>query len=120
VTWAIETVGLTKRYGRTLALDGLDLRVEQGEVYGYLGPNGAARRRRSGSCSDSTEPLPAPPGCSMLSLPSWIARVTPFAQIGLFPAAPFRVDAALAMAAIGVGAGAGALALFRHRDLVAA
>ncbi|HEY7966763.1 MAG TPA: hypothetical protein VID68_07030 [Solirubrobacteraceae bacterium] len=56
----------------------------------------------------------------MLSLPSWIARVTPFAQIGLFPAAPFRVDAALAMAAIGVGAGAGALALFRHRDLVAA
>jgi ABC-2 type transport system ATP-binding protein len=34
---------LTKRYGRTLALDRLDLRVEPGEVYGYLGPNGAGK-----------------------------------------------------------------------------
>jgi ABC-2 type transport system ATP-binding protein len=40
---AIRTVGLTKRYGRTLALDGLDLTVEPGEVYGYLGPNGAGK-----------------------------------------------------------------------------
>ncbi|HZQ80943.1 MAG TPA: ABC transporter ATP-binding protein [Gaiellaceae bacterium] len=40
---AIETRSLTKRYGRTLALDGLDLRVTRGEVYGYLGPNGAGK-----------------------------------------------------------------------------
>jgi len=40
---AIETRGLTKRYGRTLALDALDLRVARGEVYGYLGPNGAGK-----------------------------------------------------------------------------
>jgi len=32
---AIEAEGLTKRYGATLALDALDLRVEPGEVYGY-------------------------------------------------------------------------------------
>jgi ABC-2 type transport system ATP-binding protein len=37
---AIRAEGLTKRYGETLALDALDLRVEPGEVYGYLGPNG--------------------------------------------------------------------------------
>ena len=37
MTWAIETVGLSKRYGRTLALDRLDLRVTRGEVYGYAG-----------------------------------------------------------------------------------
>jgi polyether ionophore transport system ATP-binding protein len=40
---AIRTAGLLKRYGETLALDGLDLVVEPGEVYGYLGPNGAGK-----------------------------------------------------------------------------
>ena len=40
---AIDTVGLSKRYGSTLALDQLDLRVSAGEVYGYLGPNGAGK-----------------------------------------------------------------------------
>src|SRR4029453_17895190 len=40
---AIRTEGLTKRYGTTLALDGLDLVVEPGEGYGYLGPNGAGK-----------------------------------------------------------------------------
>ena len=40
---AIRTAGLSKRYGETLALDGLDLVVEPGEVYGYLGPNGAGK-----------------------------------------------------------------------------
>ena len=40
---AIQTEGLSKRYGRTLALDALDLGVRQGEVYGYLGPNGSGK-----------------------------------------------------------------------------
>jgi ABC-2 type transport system ATP-binding protein len=40
---AIDTEGLTKRYGETLALDSLDLQVAPGEVYGYLGPNGAGK-----------------------------------------------------------------------------
>jgi ABC-2 type transport system ATP-binding protein len=40
---AIQTVGLTKRFGRTLALDQLDLTVEAGEVFGFLGPNGAGK-----------------------------------------------------------------------------
>jgi ABC-2 type transport system ATP-binding protein len=40
---AIHTVGLTKRYGATLALDDLQLTVSAGEVYGYLGPNGAGK-----------------------------------------------------------------------------
>jgi ABC-2 type transport system ATP-binding protein len=39
----IETGSLTKRYGRTLALDRLDLTVRAGEVVGYLGPNGAGK-----------------------------------------------------------------------------
>lgn len=39
----IETSGLSKRYGRTLALDGLELAVHDGEVLGFLGPNGAGK-----------------------------------------------------------------------------
>jgi hypothetical protein len=39
---AIRTEALTKRCRTTLALDRLDLSVEAGEVYGYLGPNGAS------------------------------------------------------------------------------
>lgn len=35
--------GLTKRYGSVIALDGLDLAVEQGTVLGVLGPNGAGK-----------------------------------------------------------------------------
>jgi len=34
---------LTKRFGARLALDGLDLRVERGEIFGLLGPNGAGK-----------------------------------------------------------------------------
>jgi len=40
---AIQTRSLSKRYGRTLALDALDLSVQPGEVYGYLGPNGSGK-----------------------------------------------------------------------------
>ncbi|WP_433685295.1 ATP-binding cassette domain-containing protein [Nocardia sp. CA-119907] len=39
----IEASGLTKRYGRTLALDRLDLDIPRGEIYGFLGPNGAGK-----------------------------------------------------------------------------
>ena len=40
---AIWAEGLRKNYGKTLALDGLDLRVEEGTILGLLGPNGAGK-----------------------------------------------------------------------------
>jgi ABC-2 type transport system ATP-binding protein len=40
---AIEASGLVKIYGKTRALDGFDLAVPQGTVYGLLGPNGAGK-----------------------------------------------------------------------------
>jgi daunorubicin resistance ABC transporter ATP-binding subunit len=42
-TPAIEARGLTKSYGKTRALNGLDLTVAPGTVYGLLGPNGAGK-----------------------------------------------------------------------------
>ena len=40
---AIETRGLTKRFGSILALDRLDLAVPRGSIFGLLGPNGAGK-----------------------------------------------------------------------------
>jgi ABC-2 type transport system ATP-binding protein len=40
---AIEVTGLVKTFGRTRALDGLDLQVAAGEVHGFLGPNGSGK-----------------------------------------------------------------------------
>jgi len=40
---AIAVSGLTKTFGRTRALDGLELTVQTGEVHGFLGPNGAGK-----------------------------------------------------------------------------
>jgi ABC-2 type transport system ATP-binding protein len=41
--FAVETTGLTKRFGKFTAVDDLDLKVRKGEVYGLLGPNGAGK-----------------------------------------------------------------------------
>ena len=40
---AIETSGLTRRFGDLYAVDAIDLRVERGTFYGFLGPNGAGK-----------------------------------------------------------------------------
>jgi ABC-2 type transport system ATP-binding protein len=39
----IEAVGLRKAFGTTIALDGIDLRVEEGRILGLIGPNGAGK-----------------------------------------------------------------------------
>lgn len=39
----IEARGLSKYYGRTRGIDGLDLNVEAGEFFGFIGPNGAGK-----------------------------------------------------------------------------
>ena len=43
MTAIVETQGLVKRYDRTLAVAGIDLAVEPGEIFGLVGPNGAGK-----------------------------------------------------------------------------
>ncbi len=39
----VETINLTKRYGKLVALNNLHLKIEEGECFGYIGPNGAGK-----------------------------------------------------------------------------
>jgi ABC-2 type transport system ATP-binding protein len=41
--WAVETHGLTKRFGSNVAVNDVELRVPRGSAFGYLGPNGAGK-----------------------------------------------------------------------------
>ena len=41
--WAVETHGLTKRFGANIAVHGVELLVPRGSAFGYLGPNGAGK-----------------------------------------------------------------------------
>jgi ABC-2 type transport system ATP-binding protein len=43
VTAIIETTGLVKRYDGTVAVGGVDLTIEEGEIFGLVGPNGAGK-----------------------------------------------------------------------------
>lgn len=57
---AIEIESLVKRYpgpaGGVLAVDGVNLRVEQGELFGLLGPNGAGKSTTIGVCTTRVRP----------------------------------------------------------------
>jgi ABC-2 type transport system ATP-binding protein len=41
--WAVQTTGLTKRFGANVAVNSVDLRIPRGCAFGYLGPNGAGK-----------------------------------------------------------------------------
>ena len=43
MTLVIETSHLTKKFGKFLAVNSVDLRVPKGGIYGFLGPNGAGK-----------------------------------------------------------------------------
>jgi ABC-2 type transport system ATP-binding protein len=42
-SWAVQTHGLTKRFGGNVAVNGVDLLIPRGCAFGYLGPNGAGK-----------------------------------------------------------------------------
>jgi ABC-type branched-subunit amino acid transport system ATPase component len=56
--------GVKKRYGQTVALDGLDLEVRAGELLAVLGPNGAGKTTAIGLLLGCSGPTPARRPCS--------------------------------------------------------
>ena len=48
-----EVRGLTKRYGRTAALNGVDFAVTPGKLVGLLGPNGSGKRQRQNNAYEN-------------------------------------------------------------------
>ena len=60
----ISVRGLVKDFGRTRALDGLDLTVTEGEVHGFLGPNGAGKSTTIRILLGLHDPRSVARGCS--------------------------------------------------------
>lgn len=64
---AIQVEGLTKRFGRTTALAGIDLNVDEGTVVALLGPNGAGKTTLVRLLATLLRRFANPPGASALS-----------------------------------------------------
>jgi ABC-2 type transport system ATP-binding protein len=86
----IETTNLTKRYGRTLAVDNLNLSVEKGEIFGFIGPNGAGKTttiRMMAGVLGPTEGGVKIGGIAMSQEPEAAKRI-----IGFIPDRPFLYE----------------------------
>ena len=64
VSIAIAATALTKRYGRTKAVDGVDFQIRSGEIVGFLGPNGAGKTTTLRMLAGLVRPTGG--GCSIL------------------------------------------------------
>ncbi|MEV5837636.1 ATP-binding cassette domain-containing protein [Nocardia sp. NPDC052112] len=142
----IEATALTKCYGRTLALDRLDLDIPRGEIYGFLGPNGAGKtttirvllglhRPAAGTVRIAgldawSDPVAAHRHCAYvaceptldalgtaLKAPNWSLQLSPFHALARVPMQHFALTPALWITAIGLGSFGAALFAFRRRDL---
>lgn len=86
---AVEIRGLRKRYGKQLAVDGLDLTVPRGAVFGLLGPNGAGKSTTFGiACGwlRQTEGSVTVLGVDSHQLHRLQGRVAALPQDAMFPA----------------------------------
>ena len=80
---AIETKGLSKRFGDVTAVDSVDLAVESGEIFGFLGPNGAGKSTTINVLLDFVRPTSGT--ASMLGLDVSEDRETLHNRIGVVP-----------------------------------
>lgn len=83
---AIETTGLSKRFGEIVAVNKINLKVENGETYGILGPNGAGKTttvRILNCILRPTEGTASVGGFDILKEPDKVKRIT-----GLLPESP--------------------------------
>ncbi|MEZ5124480.1 MAG: ABC transporter ATP-binding protein [Solirubrobacterales bacterium] len=84
---AIHAEGLTKRYGSTLALEGLDMDVQPGEVYGYLGPNGAGKTTTIRLLLGLHRPTAG--RAALFGVDAWRDPVTAHRHVAYVPGEPF-------------------------------
>ena len=70
----VQTINLTKRYGKLVALDNLDLAIEDGECFGYIGPNGAGKTTTIKIMATLLQPTWARPGSAGTSWATSPAR----------------------------------------------
>ncbi|MFC6964193.1 ABC transporter ATP-binding protein [Halocatena marina] len=80
---AIQTDGLTKRYGSTVALNDLSVTVDQGEVYGFLGPNGAGKSTTINLLMNYTKPTDGT--AQVLGYDPWNDVVACHQRVGILP-----------------------------------
>ncbi|HEX2393460.1 MAG TPA: ABC transporter ATP-binding protein [Solirubrobacterales bacterium] len=83
----IRAEGLTKRYGNTLALDGLNLEIGTGEVYGFLGPNGAGKTTTIRLLLGLHRPTSG--RASLFDLDAWRAPVAAHRRVAYVAGEPF-------------------------------
>ena len=86
----IELKNLTKRYGKTLAVDCLNLTVSKGEIFGFIGPNGAGKTttiRMMGGVLAPTGGSVIIDGINMADDPESVKR-----RIGFIPDRPFLYE----------------------------
>jgi len=86
----IELANLTKQYGKTLAVDHLNLSVTQGEIFGFIGPNGAGKTttiRMMAGVLGPTEGTITVDGISMADDPVRAKSI-----IGFIPDRPFLYE----------------------------
>jgi ABC-2 type transport system ATP-binding protein len=74
---AVETRGLSKRFGSRLAVDGLDMVVPRGAVYGFLGPNGSGKTTTIRMLLGLVEPSAGTRSLLGHSIPRAAARALP-------------------------------------------
>ncbi|MFC5369051.1 ABC transporter ATP-binding protein [Salinirubrum litoreum] len=86
---AIETRGLTKRFGDHVAVDGLDLSIPRGSVYGFLGPNGAGKTT---TMRMLTTLLPPSAGTATIAGTPLSERATVTRSLGYLPETPPLYD----------------------------
>lgn len=82
-TPAVETNGLTKKFGDFTALSDLDLTVQQGEVFGFLGPNGAGKSVTIRTLLDQLRPTSG--SARILGMDSRADSLAIRAEIGYVP-----------------------------------
>jgi ABC-2 type transport system ATP-binding protein len=84
---AITTARLSKRYGTTLALDGLELTVREGEIYGYLGPNGSGKTTTIRLLLGLHRPSSG--SSALFGIDSWSEAVRAHRRVAYVPGEPF-------------------------------